>query len=491
MRRFLVLLVLLTTACGSTVPIGDRPAAVGASQSPGLSGPGASDGSTLGGGSGTTTEAIALARTSGGSGGTTGDVAAGVLPRSGGETGVTLAPSANREPIQIGFITTSMSNAGSLGFNAGQSYADKATFEALVAEYNAHGGVAGHRIEPVYGETDTANSDWSTQFAAVCAKFTQDNHVKVVIGYTFMFLPSFEACLAKAGVPHLYGGYQPGDVLDQQQLPTLIGTGHPTVDGNQLTALEGARRSGLLTASTKLGVMLDTCAHGDRAYTRTSEPWLKRHHVTYETAILECTDGAGDISSMAAAVSSAQLRFAANGVNLVFAPGLELLIFMADAQSQGYEPEYLGATGGSVIGANAPASQMRHFHGFGWVPSVDVDTRHQPYAPTPPQRACIAKLGKHGLQPSQFNDFMTAYEACDGIELYAKALAAQGSTEAAAIVRGVVAALPSYVGAGTYGGAMQATSHQRGGGARYREYGWTESCSCLTYRGGVFSVPNP
>ena len=489
MRRVLLLLVLLTTACGSTVRVGDRPTSgLGAS----LTAPSASSPADVEGpsGLGGVSQPVALAQ--GGNERRTPNALGPRLPlRSGGETGVTVPPSDNHDPIQIGFITTSMSNAGSLGFNAGQSYSDKTTFDALVAEYNAHGGVAGHRIEPVYGETDTANSDWSTQFAAVCAKFTQDNHVKVVIGFAFMFLPSFEACLAKAGVPHLYGGYQPGDVQDQQQLPSLMGTGHPTVDGNQLTALEGALRSGLITASTKLGVMIDSCAHGDRAFRRTSQPWLDAHRVHYETAILDCTDGAGDISSMAAAVSSAQLRFAADGVNLVFAPGLELLIFMEDAQSQGYEPEYLGATGGAVVGANAPASQMRHFHGFGWVPSVDVDTRHQPYPLTAPQQSCLAKLTKHGLQASQFNDFMTAYEACDGLDLYAKALARSGSTRATAVVNAVVAALPSFVGAGTYAGGQHAADHQRGGPARYREYGWTDSCSCLTYRGGTFPVPVP
>jgi hypothetical protein len=240
-----------------------------------------------------------------------------------------------------------------------------------------------------------------------------------------------------------------------------------------------------------MGVLLNSCANGDRALEHTAVPWLKAHRVNYQTYVLNCTQGAGDVSGLAAAVSSAELRFAQSGVNLVFAPGIELLLFMANAESQHYEPEYLGATGGAVIGANAPANQMKHFHGFGWQPAVDVDLRHQPYSPTAAQRACIAKLVRQGLQPAAYNDFQVAYAACDGIELYAKALAATGSTEARAVVNGVLAAVPSFVGAATYGGAGQAASHQRGGPARYREYGWTDACSCLTYRGGVFPIPNP
>ena len=479
---------LLTAACGTTVraPGGTAAGSAGALQPQGTIGTGATPAT---GGSGDATAPTVTGVGTGAIGPTAGP---GTSSSGRGElpSGLQAAPG-NREPIQIGFITTTLGNAESFGFNTGQSDADPSANDPRVAEYNAQGGVAGHPIVPVYGETDTASSDYSSQFAAMCATFTQDNHVQAVIGYLVMYVPSFESCLAKAQVPHLYAGYQPGDVVDQQQIPTLIGTAHPTVNGNLLTALEGALRSGLLTATTKLGVMLDTCANGDRAYARTAEPWLKAHRVDYRTVIIDCTDGAGDVSDLAAAVSSAELRFAQEGVNLVFAPGIELLIFMANAESQHYEPEYLGATGGAVIGANAPANQMRRFHGFGWVPAVDVDLRHQPYPQTSAQRACVGKLVKHGLRPAAYSDYMTAYAACDGIELYARALAASGSTQARAVVNGVIAALPSFVGAATYDGDAQATSHQRGGPARYREYGWTDACSCLTYRGRVFAVPNP
>jgi hypothetical protein len=134
---------------------------------------------------------------------------------------------------------------------------------------------------------------------------------------------------------------------------------------------------------------------------------------------------------------------------------------------------------------------MKHLHGFGWMPAVDVDPQHQPYPRTPAQKACIAKLVKHGLQPAAYNDFMAAYQACDGIDLYARALASGGSTDPHAIVNGVVAALPSFHGTGTYGGTLRAAAHQRGGPATFREYGWTDGCSCLTYRGRSYPVPTP
>jgi hypothetical protein len=489
----------LTAACGSTVqttgqaavgdglaaPLSQAPAGAatgGAPVQPGATTPG---GGTAG---------LAPGAPAGGAAPAAGPAAAaqgsapGPQPVGSAVAGVA---SADRKPIQIGFITTSVGNAQALGANPGNTYTDKAMYEAVVAEYNAAGGVAGHRIVPLYGATDTASSNWASDFSAVCAQFTQDNHVKAVIGYVFVYQPSFESCLAKAGVAHLYGGYQPGDVGAQQEYPNLVATAHPTTDGFTLAALSGALQTGRLTTKTKLGLLVDTCANGERAYTRSTEPWLKAHGISYQTVLVDCARGASDVSAGASAVSSAELRFASSGVDLVYAFGIGLIVFMQQAQSQSYHPQYLTTIAGKAVADNAPAAQVKDLHGFGWMPSVDVDAQHQPYATTPPQRACLAKLAKHGLHPAAYNDFMAAYQACDGLDLYAKALAANGSTAAAAVVRGVVAALPSFRGAGTYAGTLQATSRQRGGAATMREYGWTDSCSCLTYRGPTYPIPTP
>ena len=178
-------------------------------------------------------------------------------------------------------------------------------------------------------------------------------------------------------------------------------------------------------------------------------------------------------------------------MNLVFSNAIEILLFMSSAQSQGYEPEYLMGVGGAALQANAPASQMKHLHGFGWMPGVDVDPQHQPYGQTPAQKSCVAKLVKHGLRPSAYNDFMAAYQACDGLELYAKSLASAAPTAPAAVVSGVLGAIPTFHGAGTYAGTMRASDRQRGGPGTFRAYAWTDSCSCLTYRGPTMSIPTP
>jgi ABC-type branched-subunit amino acid transport system substrate-binding protein len=410
-----------------------------------------------------------------------------VLPSPGATSRVT-------SPIEIGFVATNVGNAQSLGLNVGQTYTDKEAYDALVKEYNANGGLAGRKIMPVYGDTDTANSDWNTQFQAACQNLTQDHHVQAVLGYVFAFMDSFEGCLAQHRVPHLYGGYQPGDKQAQKDFPSIVSVAHPTVDGVNETVLGGAMASGLLTTRSKLGILYDGCGHGDRAFKASTEPWLKAKGLQYETVYMSCAGGSGDAGAAAASVKSAQLQFAAHGVNVAFIPNaIEMLVFMENAESQGYRPAYINQGGGAALeaqGGIVPPAQMKNLHGFGWMPGIDVTQSHQPYAATPEQKACLTKLKKHGLVPAAYNDFMFAYVTCDSLDLYAKALAVTGGvSDGFRVQQALLTVMPSFRGASTYGGVYGVSALQRGGPGQYREIGFVDACSCFQYRGPVRRIP--
>ena len=398
-------------------------------------------------------------------------------------------------PIDLGFMTTNVGNAQSAGLNVGQTYSDKQAIEALVKEYNAHGGLAGRKIVPYYGETDTASNDWNTQFQAACQNLTQDHHVKAVLGYVFVFLDSFEQCLGQKRIPHLYGGYQPGDRQAQKDFPGIVSVAHPTVDLMNETVLTGAIASGRLTTKSKLGILYDGCAHGDRAFKVNAEPFLKAHGIHYEAVYGDCSSGAGDVGAAAAAVKSAQLQFATHGVDVVYVPNaIGLLLFMGNAESQGYRPSYINPGGGGALeaqGGAVPQAQLKNLHSYGWMPAIDVGQNNQPYAQTPEQAACLAKLKHQGLVPKAFNDFMFAYVTCDSLDLYDRALRVTGGRDDGFVVRqALVKVMPSFRGASTYQGAYQVSPVQRGGAGRYREVGWNDGCSCFRYLGPVRSVPS-
>ena len=105
---------------------------------------------------------------------------------------------------------------------------------------------------------------------------------------------------------------------------------------------------------------------------------------------------------------------------------------MTQAETQGYRPTYITGTAADAVAALSPREQVKKLHGFGWMPVLDVSLSRQPYGTTKPQQACLDKLAKQGLKPAKVNDFMQAYQVCDGLELYARALASTGTIDSRA-----------------------------------------------------------
>lgn len=392
-------------------------------------------------------------------------------------------------PIQLGFVNTNVSNAAAFGINTGSTLSNQQIYDALVSEMNKTGGVAGRRIVPVYGNTDTASASWNTDFQAACEKFTQDNRVAAVLGYVFVWLDAFEGCLAKAGVPHLFGGYQPGDRQLQRELPLLVSTTHPDVESAWLTIVGGAVTSGRLTPSNKLGLFVDDCAHGRRAFQAVVPAYLKAHKIPYEVFETGCSTGASDNGKAASDIEGAALRFRTNGVDTVAITGVPLLLFATYAESQGWRPSYITSAGGAAFEGNVSPAQLRNFHGFSWIPAVDVNASHQPAPPNGAQTRCLSMLAAQGVKPAAPNDYMLAYTACDAVFMYAAALQrTNGHDEPAAIVPALKAVAATYESVSTYGGRVQANDTQRGGAAVWREWGYADDCGCFVYKGAEYPL---
>ena len=155
---------------------------------------------------------------------------------------------------------------------------------------------------------------------------------------------------------------------------------------------------------------------------------------------------------------------------------------MQQAESQGYRPQYLTTIAGAAVQDNAPRSAVKNLHGFGWMPSVDVDPSQQPYAQTPAQKACLAKLAAarpaaRGLQ--RLHGRLPGLRRPGALREGARPADLDGRGSVVAGRRG--RSRPSTAPAPTTACAPRRT--QRGGPATMREYAWTHACSCLTYRG--------
>jgi hypothetical protein len=164
-------------------------------------------------------------------------------------------------------------------------------------------------------------------------------------------------------------------------------------------------------------------------------------------------------------------------------------VFAEDAESQHWHPSYLMTVAGAAFEGNVPDDQLANFHGFGAIPSADVDPQHQPYAWNASEKRCLAMLASQGLKPKGYNDYFEAFTTCDGLFLYASALAADGGQTTAGPV---VTALSSVVGktllSSTYDGVGRFDATQHGGPAEWRQWGWTTSCSCFQYVGAAHRI---
>src|SRR5258708_5414239 len=192
-RMIALVAVASLAACGSTVPAAQRRVASAAGSVEGSLGGGPSGGSAGSDASGApvgasdVTNGSARAATSASA---SKSKAGGSAPR--GAVGVV----GSHAPIEVGIGVDRNDAAFAAAFGVTTSQPEEKTVaEAVVADINKHGGLAGHPIAPVYTEFDNTSSDWIAQDQASCATFTEDHHVVAVVRSDDIFGP-LDTCVA-------------------------------------------------------------------------------------------------------------------------------------------------------------------------------------------------------------------------------------------------------------------------------------------------------
>src|SRR5262249_35718946 len=127
-------------------------------------------------------------------------------------------------PVEVGFeyATGVTAFASALGISAdvgdGQAQAN-----AVVSWVNAHDGLAGHPIKPVYYALDLTRTDPYSQFMQeMCSAWTQDHHVVAAFAYVNADFTPLANCLGKnRAVLTTYENYA-RDVADWRANPYWI-----------------------------------------------------------------------------------------------------------------------------------------------------------------------------------------------------------------------------------------------------------------------------
>lgn len=483
---------VLLAACGSTVSPAARRAAAAGSARGGLGG--AAGGQTL------DTTAAGDAAATGSAAGTTGSATGGSRTgvASAGHTGggpVAGGATSATGPIEVGIVRTGTSNAAAFGASLGNSVNESDVDDALVAAVNDQGGLGGHKIVPVYADTDTGSTSWDADFEAACAKFTQDHKVVAVLGYVFNHDPAFEECLAKKGVPHLSTTFNVPDAGELANYPLLMALATPRIERRSREKVDGALATGVLTKANKIGVVVDQCPGTERAWNNVTKPYIQSKGLTIASVFeIGCAHGSGDAASIAGQAGNLVLQFRTAGVDRMMvdavSEGPGILVLASAAEAQNWHPWYIVSSlaNAAVLGGQIPPDQAANIKGFGWMPAQDVNPPQWPSTNATQQR-CINLLKSKGITLKAATDYLYAFNLCDAFFIYDLALkSTHGNTSGPGVVAAVETLGTGYTSALNLEGKDSFSHTQHDAPSLARFFAWDTGCSCFTYRSYTFPI---
>jgi hypothetical protein len=487
---FVVVIGLFGAACGSTVSQ-DAFRASGQAGGEGLGiGSGPSGLGPVAGGPGTPI---------GGPGGSLG----GTTPSGPGSSGLggtipaAAAPGVTADTIYIGAQYQENSQAANAALGAGAiAIADTRPYYNIVIEdINAHGGLAGRKVVPIYygyDATSTESSDQQDQ--AACAKWTQDNRVFAIL----LGGPIIDECAKRAGVINL--GYSGAIPETYQTYPTrididsfnMVRVGAVTVD--QMAA------NGYFSKGARIGLVTWDDPNYRQAIDRGYVAALKRHGLStaIPTAYLTVPQAPQELSQTSADVSAAVLRFNTRGITHVMildgpagacGGACVTLEWVKQANSQRYYPRYGFNDQNSAkeiydLGLFSPR-EMRGSISVGW---IDLDESYdEGWRSNPAREACYALMRKHGADISNVNTQGPALGACTELWFIRAAISRlRGPLSVRGFIDGVNRLGYSYLSAASYANFFSAARHDGAAGVRIARF--VDGCECFRFNPGMIRV---
>jgi hypothetical protein len=407
-------------------------------------------------------------------------------PSPGGGSRLSPAAPASTAPLVVGTYYLNGGNAAlsGLGFGGLVIPDNKPVFDAFMRYINAHGGVGGRRIVPVYYRYNSGGNP-QAQDAAACATFTQDHHVSLVFGGINSGAGQLLPCLAKHGVP-LIGAGAGGDASYFERYREYA---YEPDQMNFTTALrvlvEDMKRRGYLTSVHKVGVVQYPGEIYTNAVDNGLAPALRAVGLKIDSRVT--TGSTTDNGAIAGAAAAAELRFAASGIDLVIfmtPGGAAETYFMTAASTQHYKPRYgiWSADSPFVLEKVASKGQLQNTIGIGFEPGLDVGAAQDPTAHTKAGRDCLAFGRKLRLNEAGLGNGLVR-AACDDwfpilrvAERDPHALDSAGNLAAALDALGT-----SYASASTF--AMRFTPERHDEAHGYRDMFFNYSCACYHYVG--------
>jgi ABC-type branched-subunit amino acid transport system substrate-binding protein len=392
------------------------------------------------------------------------------------------AKAASLAPVEIGFLVSKNADVLFKTYGYGSNLApgdQESQVRAVVAYVNAHGGLAGHRITPIFGVWDAAGGDTVAQREAACSTWLQDHHVQVIVAESF---DSFTGCATKAHVPLIVGNLYPVTGPQYARATTMLSSIVPADDRLLPAWVDQLGAGGYFTpapAPVRIGVLYVDNPDQHYSLDRVLKPALARRGLSVADSFALPMD----VAQAVAQESNAVLQFKAHGVDHVMFldTGGMALTFLPQAESQAYRPRYAmhSYSSPALVASTAPAAQLAGALAAGWLPSVDVAAAQRP-RPSAPAALCVSLMQKAGQDMSSDGARSSALNYCDRTFLLQAAANAAPSFTAAGLMAGLTRLARSYVSAMGFG---QDFGARRDGPAVMRLSAYQANCGCFTYVG--------
>lgn len=367
---------LALTACGSTVPV-QGSANLGSQGSDGL-------GQPLPQGA-TSTPATGAQVSTAGTGGPNAPDVASTAPEQVAtvpvDPGDAPASAALKAPLEIGIVVYPDIKQFAALFGAEGSPGDqKAEAQTALSWVNAHGGLNGHKLVPVWFEVQlTSTQPYAQTYQQICQSFTVDHHVvaTIFIGNAEAALP---ACLAKRGSLFIAQGHYLRDAKSYQGLALTVTPNDAGSDRVARAMVQQMLANGLVKRGDTLGLLVmdyDAPQRGRDLMTT----MLKAQGVSVASYTIPYPQSTQAIGDSAAVVQGAELNFAARGIKTVafLCPGC-VGFFMSDAESQQYHPTYVVSSFDTVGGVKGQGhgKSLEGALAVAWDPMRDVGAYQNP-----------------------------------------------------------------------------------------------------------------
>ncbi|HVE98319.1 MAG TPA: hypothetical protein VNA12_03985 [Mycobacteriales bacterium] len=410
--------------------------------------------------------------------------------------------------IGIGYTTDAEQANRALGVEVSQGDT-KANAEAIIADINERGGVAGRKLVPVFHAYEAQSAQTGAQQdQAACSRYTEDNKVFAVMGDGYS--DTLRACLLKAGVLQVVGGQlyaAERETFDAN--PQMFNLGAPMQDRWFKALTPALVRLGYFggwdTAAgapapgkANVGVLAFDQPMWTKPVPRVLLPALAAagHPVAPDNVVyIHAPESNAEIGAAAAEIQNAVLRFQQNRVThvvLLDTTGGLTLLFASAARNQQYYPRYgVGTTSGLQALYDLGALTDREVNGaagVGWDPYIDLPTADSERFANAKSRSCMELLKRRtGQEYGSTNEASIALSQCD--ELYTTVDAVRGIVGSIDL-RSAKASLESL-------GSFQLASVPRvsfsrakhDGPAEFSDLVWDTPCTCVKYVGPRRAFP--